>query len=210
MTPLLSLVDHLVYVTRDVDAAIEQVEQLLGVRATMGGQHPNWGTRNALLSLGGKAYLEIMGPDPGQGEPAQPRPFGIDNASKPHLATWVARTADVQLVIDQAKRQNLDLGELQERSRKKPDGSILKWTMTDLTKNRRDGIIPYFINWGDTPHPADSSPRGCSLIRLEAFHPDAGQVNILLKGLGIDLHVRVGPVALRAMVKSPKGQVTLE
>jgi hypothetical protein len=210
MTPLLSTLDHLVYATPDVDATIEQVEQLLGVRATIGGQHPNWGTRNALLSLGPKAYLEIIGPDRSQHEPSQPRPFGLDTMSKPRLVTWVARADNIQSVIDRAKGQKIDLGELQEKSRKRPDGSILKWTMTDLTKDREHGIIPYFINWGKSPHPAENSPKGCRLMKLEAFHPDANRLNELLRGLRIDLRVGFGSPALKATIESPKGQVVLE
>ena len=210
MIPLLSILDHLVYATPDLDATIERLEQLFSVRAAIGGQHPGWGTKNALLSLGPKAYLEIMGPDATQPEPKQPRPFGMDTMSKPRLMTWVARTDDIQSVIDRAKRQELDLGELQEKSRKKPDGSILKWTMTDLRKNRKDGTIPYFINWGASEHPAGNSPKGCGLTKLEVFHPDAKGVNELLKNLGIDLKVGLGTVALKATIESPKGQIVLE
>jgi hypothetical protein len=210
MTPLLSILDHLVYAAPDLDATIERLEQTFSVRAAIGGQHPGWGTKNALLSLGPKAYLEIMGPDLSQSEPRQPLPFGLDSLSRPRLVTWVARTDDLQSVIDKAKRQKLDLGELQEKSRKKPDGSILKWTMTDLTKNRKDGIIPYFINWGDSAHPAESSPRGCRLIKLDVFHPDAKRVNELLYHLGIDLQAESGSVALKATIEIPKGQIVLE
>ena len=210
MTPLLSILDHLVYVTRDIEASIQQMELLLGVRATIGGQHPHWGTRNALLSLGPKAYLEIMGPDPSQPIPRQPRPFGIDTMVKPRIVTWVARTNDFESIMREARRQRLDLGELQERSRTKPDGSTLKWTMTDPTKNRKDGIIPYFIDWGDRPHPAESSPKGCTLLGLEAFHPDAKGVNELLKAFGIDLRVKLGSVMLKATIQSARGQIVLE
>ena len=210
MTPLLSILDHLVYATPDVAASIEEMEQLFGVRAAIGGRHPGWGTKNALLALGPKAYLEILGPDPDQPEPKQPRLLGIDTMSKPRLVSWVARTDDVQSVIDKAKGQGLDLGDLLEKSRKKPDGSVLKWTMTDPTKNRKDGIIPYFINWGDSAHPAETSPGGCSLIKLEVFHPDAERVNELLRDLGIDLQAGMGPVALKATIESPKGQIILE
>ena len=210
MKNLLSVLDHLVYITSDLDAAVERVEQLFSVRAAIGGQHPGWGTKNALLALGPKAYLEIMGPDPSQPEPKQPRPFGMDTMSKPRLVTWVARTDDIQSVIDKAKRQDLDLGELQEKSRRKPDGSILKWTMTDLRKDRKDGTIPYFINWGDSAHPAENSPKGCRLIKLEVFHPDAKRVNELLRNLGIDLQTGLGSVALKATIESPKGQIVLE
>ncbi len=142
MAALLLILDHLVYATPDVDATTETLEKLLGVRAVIGGQHPGWGTRNALLSLGPKAYLEIMGPDHSQPEPSQPRPFGIDALKEPRLVTWVARADDIQSAIGTAKRHGIDLGDLQERSRKRPDGAVLRWAMTDWTRNRKDGIVP--------------------------------------------------------------------
>jgi Glyoxalase-like domain len=210
MKPFHSVLDHLVYVTPDLDATIDEVERRLGVRAAIGGQHPKWRTKNALLSLGPRTYLEIMGPDRNQPESQQPRPFGIDAIVKPRLATWVARTDDVQSVIAKARRHTLDLGEPQAGSRQRPDGSTLKWIMTDLTKDREGGIIPYFIDWGDSSHPAESSPKGCSLIGLEGFHPDADRVKEILKGLELEFPVQRGSIALKATIESPKGKIVLE
>jgi len=72
-----------------------------------------------------------------------------------------------------------------------------------------DGTIPYFINWGDSDHPAENSPKGCRLIKLEVFHPDAKRVNELFRILGIDLQAVLGSVALKATIESPKGQIVL-
>ena len=38
--PLLAQIDHLVYATPDLTAGVKQIEALLGIHATPGGQHP--------------------------------------------------------------------------------------------------------------------------------------------------------------------------
>src|SRR5262245_26246914 len=89
--PAVARVDHLVYATPDLKLGIDRTEELFGVRATPGGQHPGSGTRNALVALGPSAYLEIIGPDPEQSKPSNPRRFGIDDLKAPRLVTWAAR-----------------------------------------------------------------------------------------------------------------------
>ncbi len=193
MQSLFSVLDHLLYATPDLEAAVQDVENRFGVRAAIGGRHKAWGTWNALISLGPRMYLELFGPDPEQGSPAGPRPFELDTLRQARLATWVARSDDLRAVLEAAKREGLDLGDVQERSRERPDGSLLKWTMTDPKKSREDGILPYFIHWGDSPHPAASSPGGCTLLALKARHPDAPRIRRLLRALELDLAVETGP-----------------
>ena len=118
---LLTVVDHLVYATPDLRLGVERIETLLGVRASPGGQHPGRGTRNALLSLGPTAYLEIIGPDPEQPAPALPRPFGIDDLREPKLVAWAAKGRALERRARDAARGGVTLGEVISGSRRRTD-----------------------------------------------------------------------------------------
>src|SRR5690242_4693498 len=70
MTGDLSRVDHVILGINDLERGIEELERLTGVRAVFGGAHPGRGTHNALISLGGSQYLEILAPNPKDESPA--------------------------------------------------------------------------------------------------------------------------------------------
>jgi hypothetical protein len=206
----LSKVDHLVYATPDLAAGIKQVERLLGVSAAPGGQHPGWGTRNALIGLGDNTYLEIIGPDPDQPKPPQPRRFGIDELKAPRLVTWAAKGTDLEAIVENAKSHGLDLGQVQAGSRRRPDGVLLAWHLTVSPALNEGGIVPFFIDWGETPHPAAALPKGCVLVALRAEHPDANRIQAGLSALGLNLRVdSVSTAAIIATIRTPNGDVEL-
>ena len=207
---LLARVDHLVYATPDLDLGIEKLETLLGVRATPGGQHPGRGTRNALIALGPTSYIEIIGPDPEQPRPETPRNFGIDGLGAPKLATWAANVKDLEQLASEAERQGIMLGQVRSGSRRRPDGVVLSWRLTDPRTVVAEGIVPLFIDWGHTPHPARTAAQGVSLVDLRAEHPDADRVQKMLGQLGLHLPVLPGPKAvLIATITGPRGRVEL-
>jgi glyoxalase-like protein len=207
---LLATVDHLVYATPELQVGIERIERVLGVRATPGGQHPGRGTRNALLSLGPGTYLEIIGPDPEQPTPAQPRQFGIDDLKEPRLVTWAAKGKQLEQLANEAGRGGVKLGEVIPGTRQRADGVVLSWRYTDPRTVVAGGIVPFFIDWGKTPHPASTATQGASLIGLRAEHPDPEQVQKALSRLGLGLRVQPGPrPALVATVSGPRGRVEL-
>lgn len=203
-------VDHLVYATTDLAAGIAQVERLLGVKAIPGGQHPGGGTRNALIGLGDNTYLEIIGPDPDQPKPARARRFGIDDLKASRLVTWAAKGTDLEAIVVNAKSHGLDLGQVQAGSRRRPDGVLLSWRLTVSPALPESGIVPFFIDWGETAQPAASLPKGCLLIALRAEHPDAKRVQAELSALGLNLRVDPGSApAIIATIRTPNGDVEL-
>jgi Glyoxalase-like domain len=209
-TRLLTRIDHLVYATPDLQPGIDSVEKLLGVRATPGGQHPGRGTRNALLSLGPGVYLEIIGPDPEQATPSQPRPFGIDRLTGPRLVTWAAKGTDLEHWSSEVRAKGVQLGTVTPGSRRRSDGVLLSWRYTDPRTVVVDGIAPFFIDWGKTPHPATTAAQGASLVDLRAEHPDVKTVQAVLDVLQLDLRVQAGPrPTLIATVNGPRGRVDL-
>lgn len=206
----LSFVDHLIIGAPDLDEGMARARELLGVEPARGGQHPGFGTRNALVSLGKGRYLEIVAPDPNQPDPVGPRLFGIDDLEAPRLVTWSAKGKELENLVSEAGTHGAGLGSVRSGGRKRPDGSILSWTVTDPFMPREGGVVPFFIDWGGTPHPSETAPPGCELLELRAEHPDAGRVQATLRGLGLAIRVETALApGLVASVRTPSGAVEL-
>ena len=209
-TTVLSQVDHLVYATPDLDLGVRTIEQLIGVRASAGGQHPGLGTRNALVALGPSAYLEIIGPDPDQPKPSGRRRFGIDELKAPQLVGWVAKGMALESLVAQARAHGVKLGDVISGSRKRPDGVVLSWRYTDPAVVLEHRLVPYLIDWGTSPHPAATAPRGATLVALRAEHPDPDRLRTMLQQIALRLPVERGPKAeLIATIEGQKGRVEL-
>ncbi|MCA1847061.1 MAG: VOC family protein [Actinobacteria bacterium] len=205
------MIDHLVYATPDLDAAVEWVAAALGVRPTPGGRHPGLGTSNALLDLGGGAYLEIIGVD-GSVEPAAagPRPFGLDDIAGPRLAAWAAKADGIDQRVARARRFGYDPGPVQPLSRRLPDGTELRWRLTVPGADSVE-LVPFLIEWADdAPHPSTTSAAGCRLVSFTGAHPQPDAVAPLLRALGVelDVHPSSSP-ALLAVIEGPDGTVRL-
>jgi hypothetical protein len=204
------MIDHLVYWTPDLEASIEELAERLGVHAAEGGRHPGRGTRNALLSFGEGRYLEVIGPDLEQAEPATSSPFGPSGEGA-SLTTWAAKAADLDARVEAARAAGTDIGVVMDMSRDRLDGVTLHWR---LSRGERpgDGLVPFLIDWGETEHPAETSPGGLTLVALRGEHPDPDAIRGHLAALGVadDLEVTRGNVPrLIATIEGPTGRVEL-
>lgn len=200
------MIDHLVYATPDLEATVAALREDWGIIPTPGGRHTGRGTRNALLDLGDGVYLEIIGPDPDQGPPPQPRAFGIDGLAAARLVTWAAKAPGIDSRVERAKEAGYDPGVVFAMTRATPGGDVLRWKLTRRDDLPGDGLVPFLIDWGDTVHPSRTSARGCRLVSLTAEHPSPGAVQPILEALAVDLRVDEGPHArLIARIATPRG-----
>jgi hypothetical protein len=212
LVPAASAVDHLLLGTSDLDQGTAWIEQMTAVKPVAGGSHPGVGTRNALLSLGGKQYLEIIAPDPAQ--TAYNFHIEIRKLAAPRLITWAALTTDVDAVAQRAREAGHQVFGPRDGARARPDGKVLKWkTLGVMNTLGVQGIepIPFFIEWSaDSLHPSQDSPAGCRLQSIELEHPDPAAVRRLLEKLSLGIEVKQAKEArLRATVHSPKGNVVI-
>jgi hypothetical protein len=212
LTPARTAVDHLLLGAADLDMGVAWVEKLTGVKAAAGGSHPGVGTRNALVSVGGKQYLEIIAPDPAQ--TAFNFQIDIRTLAQPRLINWAAATADIQSVAKRAREAGQQLFGPRDGSRLRPDGKTLKWkTLGVLNKFGMGGVepFPFFIQWeAGSVHPSEDSPGGCRLQSFEIERPDPASLTEALRRLGIEAKVRrANTTRLIAVLRTPKGVVEL-
>jgi Glyoxalase-like domain len=208
--------DHMLLGVNDLDRGIAWLEERGGVRAAVGGVHPGRGTHNALLSLGPKQYLEIIAPDPTQVESKIAVPSAaalvamLRTLKEPKLVGWGAHTDDITSVAKKATVAGLKFDGPLDGSRVRPDGKTLRWKTLAL-ENDFDGILPFFIEWSrESVHPSQDAPAGCRVQSLTAEAPQAQQVTITVRALGVDLSVTAGKATqLLARIAGTKGEFEL-
>jgi hypothetical protein len=171
-----------------------------------GGKHVRMGTHNCLLKLGEKLYLEVIAPNPAAPHPGRPRWFQLDEPDSiraPRLTAWAARCDDIRAA---AAASPVSLGKVEAMSR-----GNFEWLITipDDGCLPLQGLAPTLIQWRSEPHPAEMlKDAGCSLVRLEGFHPRPEQVKSMLESIGFEGEFPVSSgeaPALVAHIQTPAG-----
>jgi hypothetical protein len=180
------LLDHLVYATADLESTCRDLELLLGVSASAGGQHPGRGTRNALISIGPRAYLEIIGPDPKQAGTTVW--FGLDKLTTPKLLTWAVRVNNLEAFVKDISPR-AKVGTVRSGSRLTPTGASVSWQLTEPQLEAGFGPIPFLIEWNTPQHPADSAISGPRLVQFRIEHPEPELITKELKRLRLEVAI---------------------
>lgn len=208
MNAIPATLDHLVLATPDLAATVADFARRTGVSPAPGGVHVGLGTRNHLVCLGGARYLEIIGPDPEQSAPGQPRPFDVDRLSGPRTITWAISPPDLDAAVTAARASGYDPGAVRPMSRRRPDGTLLRWRLTDGDTAHPSGLVPFLIDWGTSPHPSASGLPATPLLELSASAPDPEEIRPLLAAVGTELPLVRGPAGFSFTLDTPRGPVT--
>jgi len=208
--------DHFMLAAPNLEAATADFERRAGVKPSEGGRHPGQGSRNVLAALGGRCYLEIIGPDLTQDRANN---FGdvLSRLASRVLLKFAVQTSD----IDATHKRAVELGLWPltssgaratgpfAMSRALPGGGLLTWRLLLLGSDRYEGCVPFFIQWDSEPHPSQTAAAGCTLAKFSVEHPDAAGLAQLYSGLNVVVDVvAAGRPALRLTIDTPKGVVS--
>lgn len=166
--------DHVIYASGPdgLDAACDKLGGALGRPASRGGVHPRFGTRNAVVPLADRTYIEIV--DVLDHPAADKAPFG--QAVKRKVAAgggwlgWAVSVADLAPVERRLGRRAV------RGNRHRPDGVELRWRQIGVNGLLNDPALPFFLQWDSRPdmHPAAGADDELRLERLTiAGSPDA-------------------------------------
>jgi len=198
--------DHVVLAVADLEEAKAAFADETGVMPVDGGPHLGLGTRNALVSFI-DSYLELIAPDP---EQVLEGTMGarLAELTAPHLLHWAVRTDDLDAVSQHVRDSGLDPTPARHTSRRTPDGTALTWALLGVRGHRLGGILPFYIDWLDSPHPSLSAPR-VGAARFTVTLPPGSSAERLLTPLPRGVDARRGEPALHLQFDSPRGTIDI-
>jgi hypothetical protein len=214
--------DHVIWACNDLAAGSARFEALTGVRPRYGGVHASGLTHNALVGLGGRCYLEILAPT---GPPAEAGGSGFADddwcrfaraSATPRLFTYCMRSVlPLAEVATMAESMGCSGSAVAGNGRTTPEGVRLRWQWVGPRLQKFDRAFPFFIDWLDSPHPAESFaaalPRaGITLTRFAVGHPDATDLRRILGGVTTPIEVYdASELEFALELATPRGAVTL-
>ena len=205
-------VDHIMVAVDSLERGIALLREATGVTATFGGIHPGRGTQNALISLGEGSYLELLAPNPAdeRGPETVAMYAGFRELTP---AGWAARTEDADALGATLASRGLGTGAATPGSRVTTGGDTLRWKVLAPWPEAVDwSVLPFFIEWvAPTPHPATTTPTGCTLAGILVRTPQADTVRNLLRTADLPVEVESTEASgFRFELDCPTGRVVID
>jgi len=199
--------DHILLGVPDLETAISEFEQDTGVRPVVGGEHPSYGTSNALVSLSDGVYLELIGP--GSSASADNAGGRFARLKTSGLVGFAISAEDLGSMADLARAQGFKARGPSLGSRVTPNGERLEWQVLGIGGHCFGDFVPFLIDWSETPHPSEKAPGGLTISRFEILHSDAGGLARIHRDLlGTDVEIIQADRSMLCLVlETPKGRI---
>jgi len=159
--------DHIVFAAGPGGLAgtAARLSELLGEEFDDGGVHPRFGTRNRIMPLTDRTYLELVEV---LDHPASDKaPFGQAVRARSELGGgwlgWVVAVDDLAPLEARLGRSAVN------GNRHRPDGRELLWKQLGVKGLQADPQLPFFVQWQGDPgdHPSTGATGEISLASLE-------------------------------------------
>ena len=168
------------------------------------------------MGVGPRCYLEILAPV-GSAGPGDDHWCRLARAAhEPRILTYCLRSArplsELASTFDALGWQNAVVA---SNGRTTPEGVRLRWQWLAPAAARFGLAFPFFIDWLDSPHPAESlraaqSEHGIALQRFAVGHPDAAELQRTLADVGSTVETYAADdVQFHLQLQTPLGTVSL-
>lgn len=139
--------------------------QLLGATFLDGGAHPRFGTRNMILPLKNRQYLEVVEvlDHPASDKAAFGQAVRERSDAGGGWMAWCVSVDDMTEVERRIGRHAVP------GNRRRPDGFNLQWRQIGTSSMRADPQLPYVTSWDIDPseHPSQMAPSDIELVALD-------------------------------------------
>jgi hypothetical protein len=169
--------DHVSYVAShdQISDVVNRIGSQIGTAFVDGGIHPKFGTRNFTAPLLNGQYIEVVCP---MDHPAtDTTPFGKAVKSKAEEGggwlAWVVAVKNIKDIEEKIGRNAV------EGSRRRPDGTELKWKQVGLLDTINNSKQPYFIEWLTPNHPSKDGKAVVKINQIELATENDEGIEIL-------------------------------
>jgi len=148
-----------------LSGTVAELSEMLGAEFLDGGAHPRFGTRNMILPLRHRQYLEVV--DVLDHPAADKAPFGQAVRARSDAGggwmSWVVAVDDLEEVERRMGRHAVP------GNRRRPDGFNLEWRQIGVRGTQSDPQLPFVVSWDvpESEHPSQGAESEVELIALE-------------------------------------------
>lgn len=207
MNSIVGKIDHLVYCVHNLEDGINFFKDNYGMQAVVGGKHLNEGTKNAIINLGNKCYLEILAIDEENTNHTKDRWMGIDQLTTSKTTRWAIKSTNLEVDKQVLLKYNNQLGNIENGLRKRPDNNNLTWKLTKPLSHPEVEVVPFLVDWSDSDsHPTDGLPVFGSLLDIVLGHSNPEKVGACLYGLDVNILVKSSDKSfIKVVIDGPQG-----